>query len=80
VNSQNLKALFLTTENSNLFPLFVFKLKQTIYTFQRLVKAFNRRAYSIENHLKQTQPSKQNYVRIFKKQSIETTKQSIVLV
>jgi len=46
--------------------LFVIKHKQTIYSFQRLVKAFNRGAYSVENHLKHTQLTKQNSVRIFK--------------
>jgi len=66
VNVQNLKSIFLTTENSNLFLLFVLKYKQTIYTFQRLVKAFNRGAYSVGNHLKHIQPPKQNSVRIFK--------------
>ena len=53
-------------KNSNLFFLFVIKHKQTIYIFQRLVKAFNRGAYSVGNHLKHTQLTKQNYVRIFK--------------
>jgi len=46
--------------------LFVIKHKQTIYIFQRLVKAFNRGAYSVGNHLKHTQLTKHNYVRIFK--------------
>jgi len=63
---KNLKAIFLTTDNSILFHLFVLKYKQTIYTFQRLVKTFNRGAYSVGNHLKHIQPSKQNFVRIFK--------------
>jgi len=49
-----------------MFFLFVLKHKQTIYTFQRLVKAFNRGAYSVGNHLNHIQPSKQNFVRIFK--------------
>jgi len=63
---KNLEAIFLTTENSNLFLFFILKHKQTIYTFQRLVKAFNRGAYSVGNHLKHIQPPKQNFVRIFK--------------
>jgi len=46
--------------------LFVIKHKQTIYIFQRLVKAFNRGAYSVGNHLKHTQLTKHNFVRIFK--------------
>ena len=50
-----------------MFFLFVIKNKQTIYSFQRLVKAFNRGAYSVENHLKHTQLTKQNFVRIFTK-------------
>jgi len=58
--------------------LFVLKHKKTIYTFQRLVKAFNRETYSVENHLKHIQLPKQ--LGFSKKQSIETTKQSIVLV
>ena len=33
-----------------MFFLFVTKHKQTIYTFERMVKAFNRGAYSVENH------------------------------
>jgi len=66
VNVQNLKAIFLTTENSKLFFLFVLKHKQTIYTFQRLAKAFNKGAYSVENHLKHILLPKQNSVRIFK--------------
>jgi len=31
-----------------------------------LIKAFNEGAYSVGNHLKHIQPSKQNSVRIFK--------------
>jgi len=31
-----------------------------------LVKAFNRGAYSVGNHLKHIQLTKQNFVRIFK--------------
>jgi len=50
-----------------MFFLFVIKHKQTIYIFQRLVKAFNRGVYSVGNHLKHTQLTKQNSVRIFKK-------------
>ena len=53
-------------KNSNLFFLFVIKHKQTIYSFQRLVKTFNRGAYSVRNHLKHTQLTKQNFVKIFK--------------
>jgi len=49
-----------------MFFLFVIKHKQIIFNFQRLVKTFNRGAYSVENHLKHTQLTKQNYVRIFK--------------
>ena len=48
------KQSFTTKKNSNLFFLFIIKHKQTIYSFQRLVKAFNRGAYSVENHLKHT--------------------------
>jgi len=48
VNVQKLKAIFLTTENANMFFLFVLKHKQTIYTFQRLVKAFNRGVIQME--------------------------------
>jgi len=51
---------------SNLSQLFVIKHKQTIYSFQRLVKAFNTGAYLVENHLNHTQVTKQNSVRIFK--------------
>jgi len=53
-------------KNSNLFFLFVIKHKQTIYTFQRLVKAFNTGAYLVGNHLKHIQLTKHNSVRIFK--------------
>ena len=49
-----------------MFFLCFIKHKQTIYSFQRLIKAFNTGAYSVENHLKHTQLTKQNYVRIFK--------------
>ena len=38
-------------KNSNLFSI---KHKQTIYSFQRLVKAFKTGVYSVENHLKHT--------------------------
>ena len=41
-----------------MFFLFVIKHKQTIYGFQRLVKAFNRGAHSIEKHLKNIQLTK----------------------
>jgi len=67
-------------KNSNMFFLFVTKQKQTIYSFQKLVKAFNTGAYSVENHLKHTHLTKQNLLRFSNKQSIESTKQSIVLV
>ena len=53
-------------KKSNPFFLFVIKQKQTIYIFQRLVTTFNRGAYSVGNHLKHTQLTKQNFVRIFK--------------
>ena len=46
--------------------LHIWKHKQTIYIFQRLVKAFNEGAYSIGKHLKQIHHSKLNSVRIFK--------------
>ena len=49
-----------------MFFLFVIKHKQTIYIIQRLVKSFNRGAYSVGNHLKHTQLKKHNFVRIFK--------------
>jgi len=53
-------------KKSNMFFLFVIKHKQTIYSFQRLVKAFNTGAYLVEKHLKHTQLTKLNSVRIFK--------------
>jgi len=59
-----------------MFFLFVMKHKQTIYSFQRLVKAFNTGAYSVENHLKHTQLTKQNSVRIFK-QTIDSNNETI---
>jgi len=46
--------------------LFVWKHKQTIYIFQRLVKAFNEGVYSVRKHLKQIHHSKHNSVGIFK--------------
>ena len=47
--------------------LLIWKHKQTISIFQRLVKAFNDGAYSVRNHLRHTHQSKKlNYVRIFK--------------
>ena len=46
--------------------LLVWKHKQTIYIFLRLVKAFNEGAYSVKKHLKQIHHSKLNSVRIFK--------------
>jgi len=57
---------FTTQKLKSVFSFFVWKHKQTIYIFQRLVKAFNEGAYSVGNHLKLIQPSKQNSVRIFK--------------
>ena len=62
----NLESTLSQLKNSNLFFLHVWKHKQTIYIFQRLVKAFNEGAYSIGNHLKHIQPPKQNSVKIFK--------------
>jgi len=53
-------------KNSNMIYLFVIKYKQTIYSFQRLVKAFKTGAYSVGKHLKHTQLTKLNSVRIFK--------------
>jgi len=63
----NLESTLSQLKNSNMFLLLVWKHKQTIYIFQRLVKAFNEGAYSVENHLKHIQPPKQNFFRIFKK-------------
>ena len=45
-------------KNSNLIHLLVWKHKQTIYIFQRLVKAINEGAYSVENNLKHIQQLK----------------------
>ena len=78
VNVQILKSTLSQLKNSNLFLFLVWKHKQTIYIFQRLVKAINEGAYSVGNHLKHIQQPKQNSVRIFKEQSVETTKQPIV--
>jgi len=75
-----LKATFSQLKNSNLFLLFVLKQKQIFYTFQRLVKAFNEGAYSVGNHLKNINCQNRILLGFSKKQSIETTKQSIVLV
>ena len=66
VNVHKLERNLSQLKNSNLFFLFVIKHKQTIYSFQRLVKPFNTEAYSVENHLKHTLLTKQNFVRIFK--------------
>ena len=62
----NLESTLSQLKNSNLILLLVWKHKQNIYIFQRLVKAFNEGEYSIGNHLKHIQPSKHNFVRIFK--------------
>ena len=45
-------------KNSNMFFLFVIKHKQAIYSFQRLVKAFNRGAYLVENKAHSTNKTK----------------------
>ena len=66
MNVQKLESNLSQLKNSNLFFLFVIKHKQTIYSFQILVKAFNTGAYLVENHLKNTQLTKQNSVRFFK--------------
>ena len=65
----NLESTLSQPKNPNLFLssfFFVWKYKQIIYIFQRLVKACNEGAYLIGNHLKHIQPPKQNFVRIFK--------------
>ena len=66
VNFQILESTLSQLKNSNLFLLFVWKYKQTIYIFQRLFKAINEGAYSIEKHLKHIQQPKLNSIRIFK--------------
>ena len=66
VNVQILESTLSQLKNSNLFLLLVRKHKQTIYIFQRLVNAINEGTYSVENHLKHSQPPKQNSLRIFK--------------
>ena len=66
VNVQILESTLTQLKNSNLFHSLVWKHKQTIYIFLRLVKAINEGAYSVEKHLKQIQHSKLNFVRIFK--------------
>ena len=76
MNVQKLESNLSQLKNSNLFFLFVIKHKQTIYSFQRLVKAF----YSVENHLKHTQLTNKILLGFSNKQSIEITKQLIVLV
>jgi len=80
IECSNLESNLSQLKNSNLFFLFVIKHKQTIYSFQRLVKAFKTWAYSVENHLKHTQLTKRILLGFSNKQSIESTKQSIVLV
>jgi len=52
---QTLKQSFSKMKNSNLFLLFVLKHKQTFYTFQISVKAFNEGAYSVGNQLNHIQ-------------------------
>ena len=66
VNVQILESTLSQLKNSNLFLLLVRKHKQTIYIFQRLVNAINEGTYSVENHVKHSQPPKQNSLRIFK--------------
>jgi len=58
VNVQILKSTLSQLKNSNMFFLLVWKHKQTIYIFQRLVKAINEGAYSVGNHLKHIQQPK----------------------
>ena len=65
VNVQIFESTLSQLKNSNLFLLLVWKIKNH-YIFQRLVKAINEGAYSVENHLKHIQQPKQNSVRIFK--------------
>jgi len=59
-----------------MFFLFVINHKQTIYILQRLVKTFNRGAHSVGNHLKHTQLTKQNFVRILK-ETIDSNQETI---
>ena len=62
----NLESTLSHLKNSNMFLLLVWKHKQTIYIFQKLVTIFNEGGYSVGNHLKHIQPPKHNSVRIFK--------------
>ena len=66
--SWNLKIKSVKLNFSKLFFFFLllWKHKQTIYIFQRLVKVINEGAYSIRKHLKHIHHSKLNSVRIFK--------------
>jgi len=52
MNVQILESTLTQLKNSNVFLLLVWKHKQTIYIFQRLVKPINEGAYSVEKHLK----------------------------
>jgi len=52
VNVQNLKAKIFTTEKLKYVFFFYIKHKQTIYSFQRLVKTFNRGAYLVKKTFK----------------------------
>ena len=65
VNLEILKSNLSNWISQNCF-LHFWKHKQTIYIFQRLVKAINEGAYLVRKHLKQIHHSKLNFVRIFK--------------
>ena len=53
-------------KNSNMFLLLVWKHKQTIYIFQRLVKAFKTGVHSVWKSFKAHSTNKTDSVRIFK--------------
>jgi len=78
VNVQILESTMTQLKKSKLFLLLVSKYKQIIYIFQRLVKAINKGAYSVEKHLKHIQHSNRIMLGFLKKQSVETTKQPII--
>ena len=77
VNLEILESNLSNWISQNLF-LLIWKHKQIIYIFQRLVKAINEGAYSVGKHLSRFIIQNSILLGFSKKQSVETTKQPIV--
>jgi len=80
VNVQILKAISEKLKSVFLFPCLLYNINKLFIAFKDWTKHLKQEHIQFENHLKHTQLTKQILLGFSNKQSIESTKQLIVLV